>query len=342
VIASTIIHFGLAKTGTTYLQEYLACNRDHLLSEHGILYPSGPANHYHVQSFLSSQPETLIQVRRDGYSTPAEARRFAKRFREQFEAEVAAAKPERLLISSEYFSSMNDEEFQALRAYFARGSRGQKAVVYMRDPWSHSSSAMQQNIRDGFMAAPLRMGYRKGQIQNIRRIESVFATDEVVVRPYLGGQGERTNIVDDFNAVIGITRLPREPQIDRAENRGIGRIVATLLAEFNRIWPQFDEKGLYKYSSDRDKVVRELLGISVKDDPLAVCARRAKIIYDTAKDDIDYIQEKYFGGERIFYDYYNKQNFKERDCEIKLSNLTNSESCSIIIHALEKVYAERS
>lgn len=328
---SAIIHFGLAKTGTTILQEYFACNREFLLREYGILYPSGPSNHYHFQTLISSTPENLIQIRREGISTRKDALNFARRFRESFEEELHDKRPERILFSSEYFAGSTAEEFLQIRPLFSQYSERQTAVAYMRDPWSHTTSALQQNVRDGQLAAPLRMGYRKGQAAIIRRIEHSYPGD-TVVRPYFGGQGPRTDIVGDFCEFLGISQLPNHPGVS-AENRSIGRVLTTVIAEFNRIWPQFDKDGLYIHSTDRDVALYNLSKLDIEDRPLVLSKRRANVIMESARNDLLEISQKYFSGNNYFEEYYMRQTFSDTDCEVSLEKL-NVDDLAICFRAL--------
>lgn len=319
-LATAVIHFGLAKTGTTYLQEYLACNREELLQKYGILYPSGDANHFHFQTILSDAPETLIQVRRLGIEAKGKAQEFVNRFRDNFEAEVRSAKPETILISSEYFSSMSEVEFPRLKNFFAQYSAHHRAIVYMRDPWSHSVSAMQQNIRDGLLGAPLKLGYRKGQFRMIERIEGQFGQD-MIVRPYLSGAGVRTNIVEDFSKLIGIDDLPNRPADSGSDNTGVGRTRATMLAELNKIWPQFDASGLYIYAPERDLLVARILELDIEDMPLRLSKRYATVIRQLADEDLAYIHHRFFDGEPVFLDHFSRQSFEDFDAEIKFETL---------------------
>lgn len=335
-VKEVIIHFGLAKTGTTYLQEYLACNRDHLLNAYGILYPSGGSNHFHFQTILSDDPYALIQVRREGLLSKDSVDEFVERFKTDFILEVNEKRPEKLLISSEYFSSMTDAEFPRLRSFFKGFSDNITPIVYMRDPWSHSVSATQQDIRGGFLKAPVRMGYRTGQVKLIKRMEALFGPD-LIVRPYFGGKEKKTNIIEDFLSLLNLPSLPNLPVDDAAGNQSLGRIATTMLAELNKVWPQFDQEMRLIYSPVRDQVVNAIVSSDSDGHPLRLSKKIAEKIFAYSKDDLEYIHNNYFSGREVFHEYYSRQQFRDFDCDISLENIKKSEIVGIAFDAITKL-----
>lgn len=315
-----IIHFGLAKTGTTILQESLFAIREQLLADHGILYPSNGVNHWHFQSVVSEAPELLLQVRREGITSRDEARTLAASFLLAFEEELWATQAQTVLISSEYFSSMSPSEIRQLYDLLAGFAEEIWAVLYMRDPWSFSQSVMQQFVRDGRFGAPLKFGYVPGQVEIIRTCESVFGS-KLVVRPYFGGGSLRTDILADFCEVIGIPRIPERTADDAAANRSMGHLRVTLIAEFNTAWPQFDANGVYTHSLDRDSALQWLLDLPLNDRPILLTKRQVEVIRIMAKDDMEYVESRHFGGKRLFSDYMSPDEAPDRDHTICIDNL---------------------
>lgn len=293
-----ILHLGLAKTGTTLLQESLHASRAALLSQYGMLYPSMATNHYHFQTVTSRRPETLIQVRRDGVSEPGAARRLGQRFLEAFEEEISQTRPDTIVISSEYFASMPADEFSELLLLLRQYADEISAVLYMRDPWSYTLSLVQQYICDGLALAPVRPGYASGQVELIQKFEEVLG-DALQVRPYLGG-AQRTDILADFCTVAGIDARHVARQSGAAENKAIGHIRATIIAEFNALWPQYDGNGLYIQSNARDAAMRHLLELPLQDRKMELSRRHADIIATRAAADMAYVERRYFSGQPVF------------------------------------------
>lgn len=329
-----IVHLGLAKTGTTILQESAFAYRERLLAEHDILYPSNGVNHFHFQSVVSDAPELLIQMRREGITTREEARARASEFLAAFEAELIETAPQTVLISSEYFSSMSRSELLRLYELLSGYAEEIWAVAYMRDPWSYSASIVQQHVRDGRLEAPIQFGYFGGPAKFLRVLDSVFV-ENLIIRPYFGGGPHRTNIVEDFCEVIGISRIPECASEGPAANRSIGHVRMTLIAELNRIWPQFDKNGVYVHSIERNFALQWLLDLPLQDRPIVLTKRQVEVIQRVATDDMDYVESRHFGGNRLFTDYMVNETPPERDHTISLEKLDADDLREIVRATLE-------
>jgi hypothetical protein len=329
-----IVHLGLAKTGTTILQQCLHDNRQQLLDEHSILYPAVGPNHFHFQSVVSEAPELLLQIRREGITSRDEAQTRAASFLQSFEEELKATEAETVLISSEYFSSMSQSEIRKLHDLLQSFADEVWAVLYMRDPWSFSQSLMQQFVRDGRFGAPLKYGYCSGQVETIRTCEEIFGKN-LVVRPYFGGGSLRTDIIADFCEVIGVPPIPEHHAEDTAANRSMGHLRMTLIAEFNTAWPQYDANSVYVHSKERDTELQWILDLPLKDRPIVLTKRQVDVIQIMAKDDMEYVESRHFGGKRLFSDYMTNETPPERDHTISLSTLTEDDLREIVRATIE-------
>ncbi|MCE9631741.1 MAG: hypothetical protein K8S94_13635 [Planctomycetia bacterium] len=323
------VHLGLAKTGTTFLQHSLFESRAHLLANHGVLYPAGGPNHWHFQSTVSIAPENLIQIRRAAISSPEKARALVEAFLADFNEEVSATMPDTIVVSSEYFAGMTPDELARLAVLFSDYAEEIIGVVYVRDPWSLSISMMQQLIRDGAIAAPFSFGYDNGHVQVLKRFERIFG-DKLIVRPYLGGSLQRTDILADFCRATGIPLLREGTTRPANANLSIGRVRSILIAEFNRHWPQYDEQGLYRHSVDRDHALQALLDLPLTDTPIVHARQQAEIIRTCARNDMDYVEQRYFGGAPIFTDYVNEETYPVFDYATRLESLTDTELREVI------------
>lgn len=323
-----IVHLGLAKTGTTFLQHSLFEGRAELLADHGILFPACGSNHWHFHSVVSRSPENLIQVRREGITSPERARAIADVFLTAFDEEVSAKTPETIIVSSEYFAAMSSDELAHLQLLLENYAEQIIGVVYVRDPWSFSISMMQQLIRDGVIAAPFSFGYAAGQIEVLKRFEEVFG-NKLIVRPYLGGNAPRTDILKDFCLAIGIPAIKGTAN-PLSRNASLGRIRSILVAEFNRQWPTYDENGLYSYSVERDRALQWLLDLPFTDTPIVHAREQAEIIRDCAEYDMKYVEQRYFGGNRIFTDYVNESDYPVFDYATRLEALTEAELRDVV------------
>lgn len=157
----TILHIGMPKTGSTVLQDRLRASGP-ALAARGVLYPENPPgcpfnNHRlllfgfvpfdklprHIRKIPAYRPETL-------------AADYAA-FRAHLAAQVAEARPERMILSTEsLFRDLGGGARRALAE--ALGPYGPvTAAVYLRRPSAYYLSALQQHFKSSHKVAPPRV-----------------------------------------------------------------------------------------------------------------------------------------------------------------------------------------
>lgn len=328
-----IVHIGLAKTGTTAIQNVLLKNKQHLFEQHGILFPGLRDNHFHLQSLFSEAPHRLVQMQRnEKIYTPDAARAFLDSFRESFESEIAASGARTIVISSEYFSSMASGELAAMYAYLRGFARNMRIIAYVRDPWSTSLSYAQQMIRDGFYQAPIQLGYV--------RIESIGRSAEAagikpIVRPFLSRRAGGGDVVEDFMPLIGVSDtsgLIRETGNER--NESISRVGACMLAGLNRDYPRFTEDGMLIPDPARDWMVEAIVKATPGPGLFMSKATAARIL-ERARQDLERFHATYFDGAPVFFDAYEFVETKDEDDTIDPSSLTKQEIADAMTAALQ-------
>ena len=137
-MSAFVIHAGLPKTGTTYLQQRFVDNRE-WLARHGVHYPTagqevGPGHHSLAMAFRS---EAAVDLH-----------------------EMCATDCERVLLSSETFSSLHPQEASALKS--AIGDQQVTYVLHLRRRSALAFSRWQEEVKHGsvrsfaeFLAAQL-------------------------------------------------------------------------------------------------------------------------------------------------------------------------------------------
>lgn len=292
-----IVHCGFAKTGTSALQSHLLANKEALFQQ-GFLYPGARENHFHLQTAFAREPHKLVQVVRDGISDPSQ---FAIDYRESIATEVLGTTAHTAIISSEYFTSMDDAELKALGRYFHSMAEAVELHIYVRDPWSYSVSYTQQKIRDGTHVE--RFEYERGGMQ-LRRMASTLDAP-MAVRAYFPG----LDIVSDFAEWIGAdfpVTLPRE-------NASAGAETARLLNELNRRFPRYDQTGAFIASPVRDWMAEAIENATPDDRPIRLSQGAADRIFAAAKSDLRLIQQWFFDGRPVFTGYYEQASFTGSD-----------------------------
>jgi len=133
---AVLLHVGLHKTGTTAIQTLLAANRP-ILVEHGVLYPGDRDDHHGLA-------RSLLQR---AYG-PADDVRLPPRpaVWTDFVAELAQ-QPGRVVISSEYLSTIEDED--CARLVRDLGPERVHVLIGIRSLAGAAVSMWQQSLKDG-------------------------------------------------------------------------------------------------------------------------------------------------------------------------------------------------
>lgn len=190
-----VIHIGMQKTGTTFLQQALTTNRAKLV-ERGLLYPSpaaglpaggGSAHHFLAHALLGWRVKYTPEGSFDLLADHAAALHA-----------LLADHPGTSVISSEDFSRLNDKQVKALRALFPGDDV--RILVYLRrqDLWldalyGQALKIGQQLDMDSFIArSRARLNYRR----LLQRWGRAFGKRNLIVRPYEGF--ERGGLWQDF------------------------------------------------------------------------------------------------------------------------------------------------
>ena len=117
-----ILHIGLPHCGAGRLQEFLDSKRDQLIGK-GILYPRAPGRRNHTKLFMAvTDPDHIDPLRWGrGYAPEPAQKQLAQTLRKQLEHEIAAAAPQKLILSADQLgaSLWRPSEIQRLRDYLA-------------------------------------------------------------------------------------------------------------------------------------------------------------------------------------------------------------------------------
>lgn len=165
------LHIGPPKTGTTSLQHYIYENRS-LLLKSGIYTPSEINNFSFFKIFSSkySQTEPKNLINNLLLNDEMKSNNFSK-----------------FLISCEFFSGLNVDEWRLLRNFAENNDLELKIILYIRDLIEITVSSKQENLKKG-------IGYRDFNIDPpiiqmsyknlILRLSSLFNSECIVIRPY--------------------------------------------------------------------------------------------------------------------------------------------------------------
>jgi len=195
---TTILHIGMAKTGTTQLQSTLMLSRAALL-EAGILYPEpyGKFNNHRILVVEHLSFDGLPRHMRRHCVAESELVEGKAEFLGRLRSQVQEERPNTVVLSSESLFSFADEKL--LRGVhddlIGSGLDDIQVVVYVRRPSSHYLSSMQQRIRASHEIRPPKAPDYRGRIEACMR---VFGRDRMAVRRFDRELLLGADIVTDF------------------------------------------------------------------------------------------------------------------------------------------------
>lgn len=190
----TILHVGVHKTGSSAIQLALTRNRATLLAD-GVLYP------------LAGCPaDPAIAYGQHDLPWHFLGRNVAAGVVERLRAEIAAADPARVVLSSEEFGRLDDAQVRAV----AEAIPGRKTVVFY---YRRQSDVLQgiyatevcfnRDLRTiGAFAAALDV--ELNYLRLARRWAAAVGRENVIARPYRRDLFEDGTVLRDFAAVAGI------------------------------------------------------------------------------------------------------------------------------------------
>jgi hypothetical protein len=238
-----ILHMGMAKTGTTSLQEALhAKTRE--LAAHGVVYPV-PGRSRRSHALLSApmfererMPRSFIR----GGRSPEEMVRRGERAWKRLAGQLRRSDASTAVISSEYFFALKAPGIEQLRDRFASMFEETEVVLYVRSPVDHYVSSIQQRIKGSHVITPpadfqMRLGART------RRLAEIF-DGRVTVRPFDRSQLIAGDITTDFaTRFLGEDVAVEFGVAAAAANTSISAEAMCVLQDFRReVWADSDNR----------------------------------------------------------------------------------------------------
>ena len=238
-----LLHIGAPKTGSTAIQASLHSARD-ILADAGACYPGMERNHRFVVSAFMRNPDAF-DYNRHANRRGEDTRRHNAECLAALEADIASRDWTRVILSAEHLVLLNPPEIAALRDYADQHFASVTVLLYVRDPIRQSLSQIQEQVKNGAarledcLADPPTSGYRA----LIRRWQTVFGEERLVVRPYTGDLPDRPDIVGDFLQQAGLADLADQVETVRSNVSMSG--AGLLLADaFSEVAPKFKRNRL--------------------------------------------------------------------------------------------------
>ena len=331
-----ILHFGLPKTGTSAIQRALFDQREQLLEHHNTLYPGNDESHYFLQALFHKRPERLVQIQRLELESRQAIDRFLDDYRQNLLAEINAAQPDRIIISSEYFTSMSMEQLRAMYEFLRPLAESIQLFAYVRDPWSWSLSLAQEHIRTGLWKKEVKVTYRDFPVEIFNKFEKAFDTISTVA-PYIPG----SDIVADFYRRFGLLDLGYSSPKYQAVNYRMHKEAACVMLQLNQLYPVFNENEAFIIDHARDWMAEVIQGSPLSITPLRISTSTAKEIYEKSKTDIETLEKRYFAGQRFLSEQYYTLKTSDFDDTLSISTFTVEQLSEYLLSCMH-ILAERA
>jgi hypothetical protein len=207
-----LLHTGLAKTGTTSIQQFCVENADEL-SRRGIYYPkTGRHGPGHQVLGIAAIPENQVRQDVEG-PTPIGFDQLLQQTLTEFKHARLQSDLDRILLSSERFGSLSADALTQLGKHFGRIVT--KPILYLRRQDLLAESLMAQAMRvriqrpENKPIVPRKPNHQFFQFHMlIRRWGDVFGHENVIVRKF-EKRPDGKDIVHDFLEAIDASDIPR-------------------------------------------------------------------------------------------------------------------------------------
>jgi hypothetical protein len=290
-----LLHIGMPKTGSTALQDCLLGSHDQLLSR-GVLYPKNAGdvefnNHKLLVHPLLPFERHQRHLRLDW--TPDELAARHASFLATVAAQVAAARPDCLVLSSEtLFRKYPPGAEGLLKAELAViGAEGPVTVAaYLRRPSERYLSGLQQRLKASWQVnQPLPPTYRR----TLEQYGGFFGADAIRPRVFAPGLLAGADIVTDFCAAY----LP-EFGLVREALADVGRVNEASGGEAMEIQRRY-RWDFHRMDDDHKTLDSELLDLALAEAEAALGAQRPRLrpgiadVVDYATDEPLWLRDTY-------------------------------------------------
>ena len=146
------LHIGLEHAGVERLQKVLADKREQLRGK-GVLFPRAPGGKNHTRLFMAvTDPDHVDPLRFNrGFATAEQQEELYQRLGEDLQKEVAAARPETLILSASQLGAKlhRKSELERLRKLLLPLSQDIRVIAHVADPVEALAQNYAGQILDG-------------------------------------------------------------------------------------------------------------------------------------------------------------------------------------------------
>ena len=287
------IHGGTHKTGTTSIQFFLQKNYEYL-KNNSILYPIAGREELLQHHYLFSSIRNPIHPY-------FRSKKSFMTYMDDLENEINIERPEQVIISSEIFGELINQDISTLKNYIHEISKPFseiKVIFYIRRPDLYGISANNTNIWYGMQKEHI-LSY-----PNILRWTKILDRNQLVFKPFEKEQFIEENLLSDFINLFGIKNDNNLILTEIFFNESVSNDTIELCRILNNIYPN---------SNDIFLIKNRLAEMSEKDDIVnnSFFSPQERLYFIKKHEyELTFIAKKFLGRKdgRLFYEPYPKIN----------------------------------
>lgn len=248
-----VLHLGMAKTGTSSIQDTLGASHVELRKQ-GVIYPPRkPYNHsYQFSVLFMDRPENSLYHKQLSPISEDAWQRELERLREQWRSLFQSFSGGTCIVSAENLPRLSTEEIQRLWQFVEPFFDEIVAVAYIRHPLTAIKSQWEQDVKE--LSQPLsgedllRRTKQRISYRFLQRWSTVLGRENVLVRPFDRNAFRNGNLLDDFLHCAGVDTCLDSDIKEAQSNHSLGPDGTAFLLAFNSRYPQYSEG---KYNPER-------------------------------------------------------------------------------------------
>lgn len=237
-----ILHTGMHKTGSSTIQNVFHANRDFLLEEERLLYPSLIPNLSTALSTMFREDPGKHPFNRLSGLTSEEIAARREKYRDSLETEISSLDWDTLLLSAEGVSFLTAHEISKLREWGEQYASDWTVLVCVRHPVDWTRSVLQERLKRGdtlqqlYEKLPTPKYHRK-----ISNAISVFGRENVRVFDFDTATRHEGGIVGAFAQEAGLSPSSSHLLASRAvrANESLSLEAVRVFDSLNRQRPLF-------------------------------------------------------------------------------------------------------
>ncbi len=239
-----VLHIGMAKTGTSAIQNSLGLACAALRERRIFCAPWKPFNHsFDFTVLFMGEPRKSFFYKQLSPIDEDSWQRQLERLRLQWQSLFESADNGTWIVSAENLTRLSPAEIRRLQEWVAPYFDEVRAIAYVRDPLKALKSQWEQNVKE--IQEPIdaqsllartkeRMGYRFLQCWS-----GTLGADNLILRKFDPAAFHNESLLDDFFYALGLELPPEAAITDVESNQSLGPEGTAFLLELNNRYPQY-------------------------------------------------------------------------------------------------------